>query len=108
MIPNGSKMLVAAIIISLLGGGVAGYFIGDGLAPKSDYMECIKTVRSGKGGANIKDCDSFARETTVKGMLENYKLCYETYKITDKSEKLNCDKEILERFNKSKDKEDEE
>ena len=99
-------MLVAAIIISLLGGGVAGYFIGDGLAPKSDYMECIKTVRSGKGGANIRDCDSFARETTVKGMLENYKLCYETYKITDKSNKLSCDKEILDRFNKEKAKEE--
>jgi len=92
-------MLIVTLIVSLFVGGVSGYFIGDGLAPKSDYMECIKTVREGKGGVNINDCDGFAREKTVKGMLENYKLCYETFKLADKPEQLNCDKEVLERFN---------
>jgi hypothetical protein len=104
---GGKTMIIAAIIISLLGGGVAGYFIGDGLAPKSAYVECIKTVRSGKGGANIRDCDHFAREKTTKGMLENYRLCYEISKVADKPEGLDCDTVIIEPFKKAKAKEDE-
>jgi len=99
-------MIIAAVIISLLGGGLAGYFIGDGLAPGGDYTECIITVRSGKGGANIKDCDGFKREKTTKGMLENFKLCYETWKVSDKPKKLNCVKEVLTRFNDKNKKEE--
>lgn len=102
--------MIYAILVAagLILGGVSGYFIGDGLAPKSDYIECLEVIKSGKGGGNIKDCESFSREKTIKGMIENFKLCYETYKITDKPESLNCQKEVIERFQNKKKKEENE